>query len=276
MSKQAKRILALAAMALVAVTLAGCGTSPVDAHSTGIWDRYIIYNAAQFIKWLASLFGGSYGMGIIIFTIIIRVLIFPLSAISMKSMTKQTEIAPELKAIQQKYKSKDQATQEKLMKETRKLYADNDVHPMMGMLPMLVQMPFLFALYQAIYRTESLKAGTFLWMQLGSPDPLYITMVLAAIFTGLTSYMSMLAQPQKNGMTIAMTIGMPIFIFVIALKLPSAVTLYWVVTNAFSLVQQLLLQNPFKLRRAREAKAQAAKDREKALRKAKKRALSKR
>ncbi|WP_164848080.1 YidC/Oxa1 family membrane protein insertase [Lacticaseibacillus hulanensis] len=263
-------------MLLVAVTLAGCGTSPVDVHSTGIWDRYVIYNAAQFIKWLSALFGGSYGMGIIAFTLIIRIVIFPLSAMSMKSMTKQSEITPQLKEIQQKYKSKDPETQEKLMKETRKLYADNGVRPMMSILPMLVQMPFLFALYQAIYRTESLKAGTFLWMQLGNPDPLYITMILAALFTGLTSYMSMLAQPVRNGMSMAMTIGMPIFIFIIALKLPSAVTIYWVVTNAFSLVQQLILQNPFKLRKEREAKVAAEKAREKALRKAKKRALSKR
>lgn len=263
-------------MVLVAVTLAGCGTSPVNASSTGFWDRYIIYNAAQLIKWLASLFGGSYGMGIIAFTLIIRIIIFPLSAMSMKSMAKQTEIAPELKAIQQKYRGRDPESQEKLMKETRKLYADNGVRPMMSILPMLVQMPFLFALYQAIYRTESLKAGTFLWMQLGHPDPFYVTMVLAAIFTGLTSYMSMLAQPVKNGMNIAMTIGMPIFIFVIALNLPSAVTLYWVVTNAFSLVQQLLLQNPFKIRKERADKAAAEKARAKALRKAKKRALGKR
>ncbi|KRM55584.1 preprotein translocase subunit YidC [Lacticaseibacillus sharpeae JCM 1186 = DSM 20505] len=276
MSKQAKRILAVVAMALVAVTLAGCSTSAVDANSTGIWDRYVIYNAAQFIKWLSGFFGGSYGMGIILFTIIIRIVIFPLSAISMKNMTKQSEIAPKLKALQQQYKSKDQETQEKLMKETRKLYADEDVHPMMSFLPVLVQMPFLFALYQAIYRTDSLKAGTFLWMQLGKPDPLYITMILAAIFTGLTSYMSMLAQPERNSMSMIMTFGMPIFIFVMALALPSAVTIYWVVTNAFSLVQQLLLQNPFKLRREREAKAQAERDREKALRKAKKRALGKR
>ncbi len=273
MSKQAKRILALGAMLLVAVTLAGCSTSPVNASSTGFWDRYIIYNAAQFIKWLSSLFGGSYGMGIIAFTLIIRILIFPLSAVSMKSMTKQSEIAPQIKALQQKYRSKDPETQEILMKETRKLYAEAGVNPVMSLLPMLVQMPFLFALYQAIYRTETLKAGSFLWMQLGNPDPLYVTMVLAAIFTGLTSYMSMLAQPVKNGMSWAMTIIMPVFIFFVSLKLPSAVTIYWVVTNAFSLVQQLILQNPFKLRKEREAKLQAEKDRERALRRAKKKAL---
>jgi YidC/Oxa1 family membrane protein insertase len=274
-NKQAKRILAVGAMLLVAVTLAGCSNAPVDANSTGFWDRYIIYNAAQFIVWLSNLLGGNYGVGIIAFTVLVRVLIFPLSAISMKNMTKQSEIAPQLKALQQKYSAKDPETQEKLREETQKLNAEAGVNPVMGCLPVLIQMPFLLALYQAIFRTNVLKSGTFLWMQLGKPDPLLITVILAAILTGLTSYMSMLAQPQANSMTWIMTLAMPVFIFVIALKLPSAVTIYWVVTNAFSLVQQLLLQNPFKLRREREERAQAAKDKERAKRRAYKKALRK-
>lgn len=275
MSKQAKRLLALGAMLLVAVTLAGCSNAPVDASSTGFWDHYVVYNAGKFIVWLSDLLGGNYGVGIIAFTILVRVLIFPLSAIGMKNMTKQSEMAPALKALQQKYSAKDPETQAKLRTETQKLYAESGANPVMGCLPMLIQMPFLLALYQAIFRTDLLNKGTFLWMSLGHPDPYLITAILAAIFTGLTSYMSMLAQPVKNSMSWAMTLFMPVFIFFIALKLPSAVTIYWVVTNAFSLFQQLILQNPFKLRREREAKLQAERDKMKAKRKAYKRALRK-
>lgn len=275
MSKHAKRLLALGATLMVAVTLAGCSTAPVDASSTGFWDHYIVYNAGKFIVWLSDLLGGNYGVGIIAFTILVRVLIFPLSAIGMKNMTKQSEMAPQLKALQQKYSAKDPETQAKLRTETQKLYAESGANPVMGCLPMLIQMPFLLALYQAIFRTDLLNKGTFLWMSLGDPDPYFITMILAAIFTGLTSYMSMLAQPVKNAMSWGMTLFMPIFIFFIALKLPSAVTIYWVVTNAFSLVQQFILQNPFKIRREREEKAQAEKDKIKAKRKAYKRALRK-
>lgn len=276
MSKQTKRILAVGAMLLVAVTLAGCSNAPVDAHSTGIWEHYIVYNAGRFIVWLSDLLGGNYGVGIIAFTIIIRVLVFPLSAISMRSMSKQSELQPQIKALQAKYPDKSDPDQaNKLREETQKLYAESGANPVMGCLPIAIQMPFLLALYQAIQRTDLLSSGSFLWMSLGKPDPLYITMILAAIFTGLTSYMSMLAQPVQNSMNWIMTFGMPVFIFVISLQLPSAVTLYWVVTNAFSLVQQFILQNPFKLRAEREAKAQAAKDKERAKRRAIKRATRK-
>ena len=274
MSKQTKRILALAGMALLVVTLAGCSTAPVTSHSTSIWDHYVIYNAARFIIWLSDLLGGNYGVGIIAFTLIIRIIIFPLNAISMKSMTKQSELAPEIKKLQAKYSAKDTATQQKLQDETQKLYSKAGVNPVMGCLPTLIQMPFLLALYQAIYRTDALKAGSFLWMQLGKPDPYFITMILAALLTGLTSYLSMLAQPVKSTMNWAMVAIMPVFIFIVSMNLPSAVTIYWVVTNAFSVVQQLILQNPTKLRREREAKIQEEKDKEKALRKARKRALN--
>ena len=110
-------------------------------------------------------------------------------------------------------------------------------------------------------------------MSLGSPDPLYIMAILAAVFTGLTSWVSMMAQPVRTGMNWAMVAVMPIFIFIMALSLPSAVSIYWVVTNAFSLVQTFIIQNPFKLAREREAKANAEKERQRALRKARKRAL---
>ncbi len=214
MRKQTKRIIAVVAMLGLVLVLAGCSTSPVTSHSTGFWDRYVIYNAAQFILWLAKLFGGNSGVGIIAFTLIIRILIFPLSYISTKNMTKQSEIAPQMKALQKKYSSKDPETQEKLRDETQKLYAEAGVNPVMGCLPMLVQMPFLFALYQAIFRTQALKVGSFLWMSLGSPDPLYIMAILAAVFTGLTSWVSMMAQPVRTGMNWAMVAVMPIFIFI--------------------------------------------------------------
>nr|WP_218841898.1 YidC/Oxa1 family membrane protein insertase [Lacticaseibacillus absianus] len=268
-------MLAVFALLTLTVVLTACGTSTVTESSTGFWDRYIVYNAAQFIQWLAKISGGNKGVGIILFTLLVRILIFPLSYISIKSMTKQQEIAPEMKALQQKYSSKDSETQAKLRDEIQKLNAENGVNPMMGCLPMVIQMPFLFALYQAIYRTPALKVGTFLWMNLGQPDPYWIMPILAALFTAATTLMSTLAQPTRTSMNWIMVAISPIMILFMAFTFPSALAIYWVVTNAFSLAQTFMLQNPFKLRRQREAKKQAERDRQRAVRKAYKRALKK-
>jgi len=274
MSKhQTKRLLVGLSLLSLVVFLAACGTSAVNQNSTGFWDRYIVYNASQFILWLAKLFGGNAGVGIIVFTLIIRILIFPLSYISTKNMGKQQEVAPQLKELQQKYSSKDTATQQKLRDETQKLYAEAGINPVMGCLPMLVQMPFLFALYQAIARTDALKSGTFLWMNLAHADPYWIMPILAAALTAATSYVSMLAQPTQNATSWVMVAVSPLLILFMAFSLPSAISIYWVVTNAFSLGQTFLIQNPFKIRRERAAKAQAERDRQRAIAKARKKAL---
>lgn len=273
MSKRnTKRLLLTLGLLALVVVLTACGTSTVNANSTNWWDRYIIYNAAQFILWLAKLFGGNPGVGIIIFTLLIRILIFPLSYFQIKSMGKQQALAPQLKELQKKYSSKDTETQRKLQEETQKLYSANGVNPLMGCLPLLVQMPFLFALYQAIARTDALKQGYFLWMNLAKPDPYWVMPILAAIFTAATSFVSMMAQPQRTATSWIMVAVSPLFILFVAFSLPSAISIYWVVTNAFSLAQTFLIQNPFKARRDREKQAAAEKERQHAIRRAYKRA----
>ena len=130
----------------------------------------------------------------------------------------------------------------------------------------------MFALYQAIYKTAELRNGSFLWMQLGKADPYYIMAVLAALFTFLSTYISSISNPQQNATTKMMTWIMPIFIFVPALTFPSAITLYWVVTNAFQVLQTLAFQNPFKYRRKQREKEEQERERQRKIRKAKKRA----
>lgn len=253
-------------------TLTGCSTSTVTESSSGIWDHYIIWNFIQAIQFLSKVFGNSYGWGIIIFTIIIRVILLPLMFYQTKSMRKTTELQPELKILQKKYSAKDAATQAKLKEEQQKLYAEAGVNPVAGCLPVVVQMPILIALYQAILRSQALKTGSFLWMHLGERDPYFILPVLAAIFTFATSKLSVMSQPEQNGMTAAMTYGMPIFILFTAISLPSALSLYWVIGNAFSVLQTLLLNNPFKINKEREEKEQAKRARKRAIEKAKRKA----
>lgn len=273
--KKVKRVLSLAAIGSLTLFLAACSNKPVTSHSTGLWDHYIVYNFSRFIIWLSNNCGG-YGMGIIIFTIIIRVLLLPLMFYQTKSMLKTQELAPKLKAIQKKYSSRDHESMVKMQEETSKLYKEAGVNPWASMLPMIIQLPIMWALYQAIWRTPELRHGTFLWLQLGHTDPYYILPILAALFTFLSSWLSMASMPERNAMTSAMTWFMPIMVFFMALGFSSAITLYWVVSNAFQVVQTLLLQNPFKIRREREAKEKQAKAKKRKLEKAKRRAYSSR
>lgn len=273
--KKVKRVLSLAAIGSLTLFLAACSNKPVTSHSTGLWDHYIVYNFSRFIIWLSNNCGG-YGMGIIIFTIIIRVLLLPLMFYQTKSMLKTQELAPKLKAIQKKYSSRDRESMVKMQEETSKLYKEAGVNPWASMLPMIIQLPIMWALYQAIWRTPELRHGTFLWLQLAHTDPYYILPILAALFTFLSSWLSMASMPERNAMTSAMTWFMPIMVFFMALGFSSAITLYWVVSNAFQVVQTLLLQNPFKIRREREAKEKQAKARKRKLEKAKRRAYSSR
>ncbi|WP_261807265.1 membrane protein insertase YidC [Lapidilactobacillus luobeiensis] len=271
---QLKKIILLVAILSLVLVLTGCSNlnEPITKSSAGFWDHYVLYPFSWFILKIASILGNSYGWAIVVFTIIVRIVLLPLNHFSTKNMKKQQEIQPELQALQKKYSGKDVETQQKLRTETQKLMSEAGVNPMMGCLPMLIQMPFMYALYQAIWRTEALKQGTFLWMQLGEKDPYYIMAILAGLFTFLSTYISNLSMPQSGSTGKIMMYVMPLMIMIPALNIASAMSLYWVVSNAFQVVQTLILQNPFQAKREREAKEAEAKEKEKALRRAWKRA----
>ena len=272
--KKFKKYLSLTSILGLVFFLTACSNKPITSHSTGLWDGVIVLNFSRAIIWLAKLFGSSYGMGIVAFTIIVRIIILPLMIYQTKSMKKTQELQPKLKELQKKYSSKDTETMKKLREEQQRLYAEAGVNPVAGCLPLLVQLPILWALYQAIWRTNILKSGEFLWLQLGHRDPYFIMPVLAAVFTFLSSWLAMKSQPEQNGMTKGMMFGMPIIIFFMALNIPAAISIYWVVTNAFQAGQTLVIQNPWKIQKEREEKARAEKQHqhkiEKAIRKAKK------
>lgn len=262
--KKRKRSLLLLGILSLTVVLAACGTEPITTNSTGFWDRTVIYNFSRVIVWLSDFFGGNYGVGIIVFTLLIRVILLPVTYYQTKSSRKMSDVQPQLKALQEKYSSKDTETQEKLREETAKLYEEAGVNPAAGCLPLIIQMPVLIALYQAISRTEVLRTGNFLWVNLGSPDHLFILPVLAALLTLATSKLTSMSQAQANPSMAIMTYTMPVMILFISITLPSAVALYFVVSNGFSVVQTLLFNNPFKIKKEREQKIEQEKERERA------------
>lgn len=265
---------------MLVLVLTGCSANyyntPITSDSTGFWNHYVIWNFSRFILWLASLVNNSYGWAIILFTIIIRIVLFPLNWYQIKVMNKQMAIQPQLQEIQKKYPGKDMDSRQKMTEETQKLYKEAGVNPFATMLPMLIQLPVMFALYQAIYKTTQLRTGSFLWMKLGEPYPYFIMAVLAAVFTGLSTYISSISQPNQNGATKAMMYVTPIIIFIPALTFASAITLYWVISNAFQVVQTLIIQNPFKYKREQREKLEAEKEKRQAIKKAYKKAYKKR
>lgn len=265
--KKRKRLLLMMALVSLVVLLSACGTSEVSAQSTGLWERYVVYYFAEAIKWLSV--GGSRGIGIILFTLIIRIILLPLMNFQTKSMRKTQELQPKLKELQKQYSSKDTATQQKLREEQQRLYAENGVNPYAGCLPLIVQMPILMAIWQAISRVPELREGSFMWLDvLGNPDPYFILPILAAVFTFGSTYLSSMSQVESNPSMKIMTYMMPIMILAMGINLPSALSLYWVVSNAFQVGQTLLINNPYKIIREREEIVRQEKERERALRKA--------
>ena len=264
--KKKKQLLLMTTMLVFVVVLSACGTSEISASSTGVWEK-IVYLFAQAVKVLSI--GGSRGIGIILFTLIIRIILLPLMHFQTKSMRKTQELQPKIKQLQQQYASKDVETQQKFREEQQKLYAEYGVNPYAGCLPLLVQMPILMAIYQAISRVPELREGSFLWLKiLGEPDPYFILPVLAAILTFASTYLSSMSQVESNASLKVMNYVMPVMIFVMAVNLPSALSLYWVVSNAFQVVQTLLINNPFKIMKEREEMARKERERVRALERA--------
>lgn len=250
--KKRKRLLLTMAMIGLVVFLTACGTEPVTSESTGIWDGVVIYNFARAIVWVSDYFGGNYGVGIIIVTLIIRAMLIPFTHIQQKNMREMSEINPQLQELKDKHSAKDPETQEKLKEEQQRLYSEAGVNPYMGCLPLLVQMPVFIALYQAVNRTDILATGDFLWVNLGQPDPYFILPILAGIFTLGNSVMMSMGRPEAANKLI--TYAMPLFIVFITIRLSSALALYFAVSNGFSVIQTLLFQNPFKMVNERKEK----------------------
>lgn len=270
--KNVKRFIAFLAVLTIAVVLTGCANNTGNvSHTSGSWwDRYVIYYFSQFLLWLADLLGKNYGWTIIVFTILVRLLLFPLNAISIKSTTKQQQLQPEIDKLRAKYPGNDAESRQLLNAETQKLYKEAGINPYLGCFPMLLQLPFMFALYQAIYSTKQLQDGTFLWMNLSKADPYYVMPILAAVFTFMSSYVAQMSAPESSSqsMTKAMMWITPLIVAVPAISFPTAITLYWGVSSIFSVVQTFILQNPFKYAREQEAKKQAEKERQRKIRRA--------
>ncbi|MEA1961541.1 MAG: YidC/Oxa1 family membrane protein insertase [Bacillota bacterium] len=178
----------------------------------------------------------SYGLAIILMTIAIKLVLFPLTQKQMKSMRAMQEIQPKTKYIQEKYKDEPQVMQAKIME----LYKENGVNPMGGCLPLLIQMPIFIAFYQSLFNFEfAVEAhAKFFWIpNIGQPDPYFILAILAALTTYYQQKISMVKSNDPTQKT--MLYFMPLFMAFIAYKLPAGLPLYWVIFNILGILQQL-------------------------------------
>ncbi|MCL6557307.1 MAG: YidC/Oxa1 family membrane protein insertase [Firmicutes bacterium] len=178
----------------------------------------------------------NYGLAIILLTILIKIALYPLSVKQMRSMVIMQQLAPRVKEIQERYRNKDpQKMQQKIME----LYREHNVNPMAGCLPLLIQMPILIALYQALlhFNYADPAHARFLWVQNLSQvgDPYFILPLLAGLTTYVQSRMTTnMTDPTQRMMLIIM----PIFIAWISATVPAGLALYWVTFNAVGIVQQ--------------------------------------
>ncbi|WP_462410038.1 YidC family membrane integrase SpoIIIJ [Neobacillus sp. Marseille-QA0830] len=255
-----KRILLLFGTLSVFLLLGGCSqvNKPITAESTGFWNEYIVYPLSWLIVHMADWLGGSFGLSLIVVTIIIRSIILPLMIKQTKSSKAMQALQPEMEALKKKYSSKDQKTQQLLQQETMALFQKHGVNPMAGCFPLIVQMPILIGFYHAISRTREIAQDSFLWFDLGDKDPYYILPIVAGITTFIQQKMMMAGQTNQNPQMAMMLWMMPIMIVVFAFNFPAALSLYWVVGNIFTIVQTYFIKGP-ELKASATGKAGGAK-----------------
>lgn len=178
-------------------------------------------------------FTNNYGISIILLTILIKIVFFPLSHKSYKSMKEMQKLQPKMEELRKKFANDREAFNREMML----LYRRHGVNPVSGCLPILVQIPFFIALYQALmYAIELRHAPFFGWIKdLSSYDPYYITPVLM----GITMLIQQVMTPSSGDPTQKKLMYiLPVVFTFMFLKFPSGLVLYWLVNNLFSILQQ--------------------------------------
>jgi YidC/Oxa1 family membrane protein insertase len=239
-----------------------------------MWDTIIInpmVNILLFIYSLVENFGG-FGLAIILFTILIRLITHPLTVQQMKSTSVMQEMqkSPEFLEIQKKYKDDKQ----KLQQEQMRIYQQKGVNPLGGCLPLLIQFPIIIGLYQAIVRVLATSPiqladlsrhvypfidvsklipvnSQFLWMDLSQPERLYILGIgvpTLAILVVVTTYlqsklMTPMGQPGDQGAQMGqmMNLYMPFFMGYLALTFAAGLSLYFITTNVITVAQYAIM-----------------------------------
>ena len=212
-------------------------------------------------------FTGNYGYAIILLTILVRVVFFPLNQYSMKSMGKMKSLGPEIENLKTRFKDDKQQLQREMMK----LYKVNGVNPASSCFPILIQIPIFFSLYKLLLLDLAMRHSPFVWVwqDLSAKDPLtifnlfgllpfsvptFLEIGLLPVLMGSSMWLQMKLSPQPSGsdemqkMQKKIFMLMPLFLTVILAPFAAGLILYWVCTNILTIIQQYIINRNIKVK----------------------------
>jgi YidC/Oxa1 family membrane protein insertase len=217
------------------------------------------------LKWMHSHIVGNWGWAILLQTLIINLALLPLRLSQMKSMLKMQRVAPQIKAIQEKYKKYSLRDPKKaeMNEEISALYKKEGVNPAGGCLPLLIQTPFLFAYYRMLNVAMDLRHAPWMWVHdLSAPDPYHILPIAIIVTMFLMQRMTPQAgmDPAQQKM---MNLMMPGMLGLMSWNLPAGLGLYWAAGQLIGIVQQSVMNRTSLGREMREMMAKRARKKEK-------------
>jgi YidC/Oxa1 family membrane protein insertase len=189
----------------------------------------------EMIKGIYSI-TGNFGLAIIGITVIIKIILLPLTLKQDKSMKAMKKIQPQVDKLKEQYKDDPKILNQKTME----LYQQNKINPAGGCIPLLIQLPILWALFGVLRIERGLipNGSTFLWMNLIEPDPYYILPIL----NGLVSYIQQkLMGSDNNPQMKNMTYIFPVMMIFISYKMPAGLQIYWLTSSLAGVIQQYLI-----------------------------------
>jgi YidC/Oxa1 family membrane protein insertase len=245
------------------------GVTGADSDLNGLVDFGFFGIIAKplfvWLKWTYHHIIANWGWAIVLQTLIISVALLPLRITQMKSMLKMQRVAPQIKSIQEKYKKYSLRDPRKapMNEEISALYKKEGVNPAGGCLPMLIQIPFLWAYYKMLAVALDLRHAHWLWIHdLSAADPIFLLPIFMVVSMLVTQKMT----PQP-GMDPAqqkmMTVMMPLMMGFIFFRLPAGLNLYYAESNLISIVQQWVMNQTSLGREMREMMAKRARKKEK-------------
>jgi YidC/Oxa1 family membrane protein insertase len=215
------------------VAMEAAGLEALD--KPGVFGRLMVY-VIRLLNWLYKV-TGNYGWAIILFTILMRIVLFPLMRKQYHSMARIQQIQPKLKRIQQKYKD----NKEEMQKQTLEIYRKEKVNPMSGCLPMVVQLPIIIIIWRALlYASEQIHLSPgFLWVpDLSLHDPYFILVVVTTLIMLVQQYFMTPMTPDAAGPQKYMGYFFPILMGFLLWRFPAGLWLYYLLTTAAQVGQQ--------------------------------------